>query len=91
MLGTSLLELRLFALGELLQHLQGAHQDQHLQIALWGDSFAIPNKPNANLKVPYGADPFPGEGEPLGGLLVLLAPPGEQHADRRRLCPRWAG
>jgi dienelactone hydrolase len=74
MLGTSLLELRLFALEELLQHLQRTHQDQHLQIALWGDSFAIPNRPNANLKVPYGADPFPTEGEPLGGLLALLAP-----------------
>jgi dienelactone hydrolase len=74
MLGTSLLELRLFALAETLHHLQLAYKGQNMQLAIWGDSFSTPNEPKANLTVPLDADPFPKQGEPLGGLLALLAP-----------------
>jgi dienelactone hydrolase len=42
-------------------------------IALWGDSFAPVNTPDAKLAVPYDADgPQPKLGEPMGGLVVLL-------------------
>jgi dienelactone hydrolase len=41
-------------------------------IALWGDSFAEPNPPSANLAVPLDAEPFPKQSEPTGGLLAIL-------------------
>jgi dienelactone hydrolase len=74
LLGTSLLELRLGALAELLHHLQNSAKGRTMKLALWGDSFAPSNDPRANLQVPYEAEPFPRLGEPLGGLLALLAP-----------------
>ena len=42
------------------------------RIALWGDSFTPPNDPKTNFKVPREADAWPGQSEPLGGLLGLL-------------------
>src|SRR5262249_48219779 len=38
----------------------------------WGDSFAPPNPPETDFKVPHAVDGRPRESEPLGGLLVLL-------------------
>jgi dienelactone hydrolase len=40
---------------------------------LWGDSFAPVNAADANLAVPYDADRQPELGEPMGGLVALLA------------------
>ncbi len=74
MFGTSLLELRLQALAEVLQYLRQVARGRPLRLALWGDSFAPPNAPGAELRVPLDAEPFPRQGEPLGGLLALLAP-----------------
>jgi dienelactone hydrolase len=74
MLGTSLLELRLFALTEILHHLQLSYKGQNMKLAIWGDSFSTANESKANLTVPYDVDPFPKQSEPLGGLLALLAP-----------------
>jgi dienelactone hydrolase len=71
MLGTSLLELRLYALGEVLRRLKSGTDGS---VLLWADSFAPTNPPGADLKVPYDVDPSPRQGEPLGGLLALLAP-----------------
>jgi hypothetical protein len=62
----------LFALAEMLQQLPSL--GPKLKVALWGDSFSTPNEPKANLTVPYDVDPYPKLGEPLGGLLALLAP-----------------
>jgi dienelactone hydrolase len=74
LLGTSLLDIRMQALAEVLHSLKQAGAQQKLRIALWGDSFAGVNEPAANLKVPYDIDVVPKQGEPLGGLLALLAP-----------------
>ena len=42
------------------------------RVALWGESFAPVNAPDADLKVPYPVAKRPAQSEPLGGLLVLL-------------------
>jgi hypothetical protein len=42
-------------------------------VGLWGDSFAPVNAPDAKLSVPYDVDPQPAIGEPMGGLVALVA------------------
>ena len=42
------------------------------RIAIWGDSFAPPNRGGRELGAPFDVEPYPALCEPLGGLLALL-------------------
>jgi hypothetical protein len=42
------------------------------RLAAWGDSFAEPNPPDANFRIPHGVDGRAKNSEPLGGHLALL-------------------
>jgi hypothetical protein len=58
---------------ELLVVLDFLASDPNRPIALWGDSFALVNAADARLAVPFDADAQPAIGEPMGGLVTLLA------------------
>jgi len=70
--GETLLGQRLRDLRSVLGYLRSRDDIDARRIALWGDSFAMPNPPDANFKVPHAADGWPRHAEPLGGLLSLL-------------------
>jgi dienelactone hydrolase len=76
MLGTSLFEMRLRALNEVLALLKedANRAGKTLKVALWGDSFAPANDKSTRLNVPYDVNEVPKQGEPLGGMLALLTP-----------------
>jgi len=70
--GETLVGQRLRDLRSVLSYVR-SRPDVNLQrTALWGDSFALPNPPDTNFRVPRGIDGWPREAEPLGGLLALL-------------------
>jgi hypothetical protein len=70
--GETLLGQRLRDLRSVLVYLRGRPDVDVRRLALWGDSFAPPNPPETNFQVPHGAEPWPREAEPLGGLLALF-------------------
>jgi hypothetical protein len=72
MLGQPLLGGRLRDLRGLLQYLRQRSDIDSKRIALWGESFTVPNAADANLVVPHGIEGRPAPAEPLGGLLTLL-------------------
>jgi dienelactone hydrolase len=72
MLGQTLLGSRLRDLRSVMQYLRGRDDLDAKRLALWGDSFAPVNAPDANLAVPLDAEKFPAVAEPAGGLLALL-------------------
>ncbi len=70
--GETLLGERLRDLRSVLIYLRGRQDVDAQRLALWGDSFAPPNAPDTNFKVPHAAEGWPHESEPQGGLLALL-------------------
>jgi len=72
MLGDPLVAARLRDLRGVLAYLRGHENLDTNRIALWGDSFAAPNPPGRNFRVPRNVDDRPRWSEPLGGLLALL-------------------
>jgi hypothetical protein len=72
MLGQSLLGGRLRDLRSVLRHLRTRADLDSKRVALWGDSFAKVNAPDANFRVPYTAAERPAQSEPMGGLVALL-------------------
>jgi hypothetical protein len=73
LLGQTLVGSRLRDVRSVLRYLRGRTDLDARRIGLWGDSFAPPNPPEAELAVPLDAEPFPKLAEPLGGLLALFA------------------
>jgi cephalosporin-C deacetylase-like acetyl esterase len=73
LLGQTLVGSRLRDVRSVLRYLRGRTDLDASRTALWGDSFAPPNPPDADLAVPLDAEPFPKLAEPLGGLLALFA------------------
>jgi dienelactone hydrolase len=73
MVGQPLLGARLRDLRAVIAYLRARPDVDGKRVALWGDSFAPPNPAEADFKVPHGVDGRPGQSEPLGGLLALLA------------------
>ena len=72
MLGRSVLGGRVRDLRSVLAYLRTRTDVNARQVALWGESFAPVNGPDADLKIPYTAAKRPAQSEPLGGLLALL-------------------
>jgi cephalosporin-C deacetylase-like acetyl esterase len=72
MAGRTLLGLRLRDLRTVLQYLRGRPEFDAKQLALWGDSLAVPNGDSVRIDVPWDAEKLPAQSEPLGGLLGLL-------------------
>jgi len=72
MLGQTLVGARLRDVRSVLRHLRRRADLDAGRVALWGDSFAPTNPAGRDLAVPLDADPYPGQAEPLGGLLALL-------------------
>jgi dienelactone hydrolase len=72
MLGQTLVGARLRDVRSVLRYLRGRSDLDRRRVALWGDSFAAPNPKGRNLAVPLDAERWPGQAEPLGGLLALL-------------------
>jgi hypothetical protein len=70
--GETLVGERLRDLRSVLVYLRTRKDLDARHLALWGGSFAAPNPPGTNFKVPRGAESWPRESEPLGGLLALL-------------------
>lgn len=73
MLGRPLLGQRLRDLRCVIRYMRSVKNIDDARIALWGDSFADANGPDVRIEVPFGADPFPAQSEPLGDVVVLLA------------------
>jgi cephalosporin-C deacetylase-like acetyl esterase len=74
MLGQTLLGSRLKDVRSVLAWLRLRDDVDPQRIAVWGDSTAAANGPDAVVAVPLGIDEVPHISEPLGGLLALLAP-----------------
>jgi cephalosporin-C deacetylase-like acetyl esterase len=72
MLGQTLVGSRLRDLRTVLRYLRSRSELDPARVALWGDSFALANPADRNLKVPLDAEDLPGQAEPLGGLLALF-------------------
>lgn len=72
MLGGTMVGLRLRDLRSVLRYLKGRDDIDPKRIALWGESFAAPNEPDAEFRMPRNVDGRPRWAEPLGGLLALL-------------------
>jgi dienelactone hydrolase len=72
MLGQTLVGSRVRDLRSVLKYLRGRDDLDGSRIALWGDSFAAPNRADQRLEVPLDADPFPTLSEPIGGLAALF-------------------
>jgi hypothetical protein len=72
MLGRTLLGDRLRDLRSVLRWLKTRADLDASRVALWGDSFAPVNLPDAILHVPWDAEKVPAQSEPLGGLLALF-------------------
>lgn len=72
MLGHTLLGDRLRDLRGVLRFLKARPELDGARLALWGDSFAPVNPPDARVEVPWDAEKLPAQAEPLGGLLALF-------------------
>ncbi|MEQ8785187.1 MAG: hypothetical protein RIC55_02775 [Pirellulaceae bacterium] len=71
--GETVLEQRLFDLRCVLHYLRTRDDLDSKRTALWGDSLAPTNAPDARVLMPRGIDGRPPQCEPLGGTLALLA------------------
>jgi dienelactone hydrolase len=71
-LGQTLVGSRLRDMRAVLRYLRSRNDLDAERVAMWGDSFAVPNARTANLAVPLDAENFPAFAEPLGGLLGQL-------------------
>ena len=72
MLGGTMVGARLRDVRSLLRYLRGRGDIDAKRIALWGDSFAAPNPPGTDFRMPRNVDGRPRWSEPLGGMLALL-------------------
>ena len=72
MLGETMLSARLRDLRGVVHYLRTRRDFDARRLAVWGDSFAPPNAPAQDLKLPYGIREEAATSEPLGGLLALL-------------------
>jgi dienelactone hydrolase len=73
LLGQTVLGAQLRDLRAVLHYLRSRPDLKSRCPALWGDSSAPTNQPSQRVAVPPDAEQLPHQGEPLGGLLVLLA------------------
>jgi dienelactone hydrolase len=72
MLGKTILGARLRDLRGVVHYLRTRRDLDARRLAVWGDSFASPNAPEQDLKLPYGIREEAATSEPLGSLLALL-------------------
>ena len=72
MLGETMLGARLRDLRSVLHYLRTRRDLDARRLAVWGDSFAAPNAPERDLKLPLGIRDEAASSEPLGSLLALL-------------------
>ncbi len=79
MVGDPILAQQLRDVRTIIAHLRHGDWGKVDRIALWGDSFAELNKPDANFRVPRRIDGRPHQVEPLGGTLAMLAALFEDH------------
>jgi hypothetical protein len=70
--GETMVGQRLRDLRSVLMYVRKRADVDAKRIALWGDSFTLPNPKDTDFKVPHGVDGRPKEAEPLGGLLAML-------------------
>jgi len=72
MLGETMVGTRLRDLRAVVRYLRTRHDLDARRLAVWGDSFASPNAPDRDLKLPMGIREEAVCSEPLGSLLALL-------------------
>jgi dienelactone hydrolase len=72
MLGETMVGARLRDLRSVLGYLRTRRDLDARRVAVWGDSFASPNSPKQDLKLPLGTREEAASSEPLGSLLALL-------------------
>ena len=72
MLGGTTVGARLRDLRSVLHYLRTRRDLDARRLAVWGDSFAPPNAPERDLKLPLGIRDEAASSEPLGSLLALL-------------------
>jgi dienelactone hydrolase len=72
MLGQTAVGARVRDLRSVLRYLRTRPELDGRRIALWGDSFAVSNRPDQNLAVPMEVAESLPHAEPLGSLVVLL-------------------
>jgi cephalosporin-C deacetylase-like acetyl esterase len=70
--GETLLGQRLRDLRSVLAYLRTREEIDARRLALWGNSFTSPNRPDTDFRVPRRVESGPRQPEPLGGLLALL-------------------
>ncbi|GJL63538.1 MAG: hypothetical protein NPIRA04_21920 [Nitrospirales bacterium] len=73
MLGESLLVSRLRDLRTVIAYLTHRDEIDANRVGIWGDALAVSNFSDDDLAVPFDADSYPERGEPLGGVVSLLA------------------
>jgi dienelactone hydrolase len=73
MLGGTTLGVQLSDLQSVLAWVRQRTDVDVSRLAVWGDSFAPMNPPDAELRIPRRADQWPRQSEPGGALLALLA------------------
>jgi dienelactone hydrolase len=72
MLGETMVGARLRDLRGVVHYLRTRRDLDARRLAVWGDSFTLPNAPEQDLKLPYGIREEAATSEPLGSLLALL-------------------
>lgn len=72
MLGETRLGARLRDLRAVVHYLRTRRDLDARRLAVWGDSFVLPNDPEQDLKVPFGVREEAATSEPVGSLLALL-------------------
>jgi hypothetical protein len=72
MLGETMVGARLRDLRGVVHYLRTRRDLDTRRLAVWGDSFTLPNAPEQDLKLPYGIHEEAATSEPLGSLLALL-------------------
>lgn len=86
MLGETFVGQRLRDLRGVLRYLRERDDLDARRLAVWGDSFARANPAGADVRMPHNVDDRPTCGEPVGGLLALLA--GLYEDDLAAVCVR---
>ncbi len=72
MLGRTLVGLRVRDLRSVIRYLKTRADLDPKRLALWGDSFAVPNPPDRRFEMPLEVDGQPAPAEPMGGLVALF-------------------
>src|SRR5262245_13232508 len=72
MLGETMVGTRLRDLRAVIHYLRTRRDMDSHRLAVWGDSFASPNAPERDIKLPLGIREAADSSEPLGSLLALL-------------------